>query len=561
MEYEILSALNESHKVYLVCDKADGKVYVQKELSTYNASVYATLAQYPVQGIPRIINIAEDRSKGILTIIEEYISGNTLDDLIETDGALPEETVISYILALCGILKQLHGFNPPIIHRDITPGNVMLAGDGRLVLLDLNAGKFAEKGQSKDTRLLGTPGYAAPEQLGFGASAVTTDIYALGMLMKALLTADTVLSTPYNGYLAPVIRKCTDLKPQKRYRNVSLLMKALNRAERLHKNRIWLISGAALIVLAVSVITVYFITKQLGSLPPQQWDSEEIVTPEIDSATEELIIGSYKGSDDGGLTINPDGSAIYYCPSRQYSEVLCPWTFHDNTVTIKLSKLHCDISAEIDENAPGRLNFTSDSRNWNDELFEKLDDPSFSYENMALFAYDDNLLIAEDGGYEFSVGSFSFHIPRHYTDFPDFTDSDKERYIFIDANADEAYGSQLYFFHDDSFDDADLMDDFFQGYASSFAMDFIDSINITDIKSRTQGPATLYSCHFTGIYNKGFNGMAGSPAAGTIVFMYNSDTEGVVKIIFSQISDKNTDLTAEFDDIISNANVSKTVQE
>lgn len=97
MEYEILSALNESHKVYLVRDKADGKVYVQKELSTYNASVYATLAQYPVQGIPRIINITEDRSKGILTIIEEYISGNTLDDLIETDGTLPEETVISYI--------------------------------------------------------------------------------------------------------------------------------------------------------------------------------------------------------------------------------------------------------------------------------------------------------------------------------------------------------------------------------------------------------------------------------------------------------------------------------
>ncbi len=552
MEYEILSALNESHKVYLIRDKADGKVYVQKEVSTYNPSVYATLAQYPVPGIPRIIDVFEDRSKQTLTVTEEYISGRTLEDLTESEGPLPEETVISYILRLCDILKQLHGFNPPIIHRDITPANVMLSEDDRLMLIDLNAGKFAEKGRSKDTRLLGTPGYAAPEQLGFGSSAVTTDIYALGMLMKALLTADTSLSTPYSGYLKGIIGKCTCLSPKKRYRNVNQLTKALNRAAFLHKNRMRFLSCAALIFLAVLILTADFITKGLRPLPAPSWDTEEFTAPDVDTAKSDMLCGSYRGSDGGGLTINPDGSCVYYCPSRQYSEIPCPWTFRDDIITVKLSKLHCDICARLDESTPGKLTFVSDSRNWNEEVYEKLNDPDFSYESKVLFAYDKNLSFGSDGGYEFSAGGFDFHIPRHYMDFPDAVDSDKDRYIFITSDADEMYSSQLYFFRDKDFD-PELLDDFFRGCASSFAMDFIDNIDVTDVESRREGRATVYSCQFTGIYNKGFEGMAGNKAGGTIVFMYDHDSTGVVKIIFAQVTGKGDDLSEEFRDIVDEA--------
>ena len=84
--------------------------------------------------------------------------------------------------------RRNQSFTPPIVHRDIKPSNIILTEDGRIVLIDLNAARLNDKNRSHDTQLIGTAGFAAPEQYGFAASSPRADLYAAGILMRVLLT-------------------------------------------------------------------------------------------------------------------------------------------------------------------------------------------------------------------------------------------------------------------------------------------------------------------------------------------------------------------------------------
>ncbi|MCI6594068.1 MAG: hypothetical protein MSJ87_02280 [Firmicutes bacterium] len=84
--------------------------------------------------------------------------------------------------------RRNQSFTPPIVHRDIKPSNIILTEDGRIVLIDLNAARLDDKNRSHDTQLIGTAGFAAPEQYGFAASSPRADLYAAGILMRVLLT-------------------------------------------------------------------------------------------------------------------------------------------------------------------------------------------------------------------------------------------------------------------------------------------------------------------------------------------------------------------------------------
>lgn len=127
-------------------------------LDVYNLAVYAELYRNPVAGTPRIINYYEET--GQLTVIEEYISGTSLQDKIRHADISPNE-MLQYMLDLCAILEQLHQHNPAIIHRDVKPSNVIITSYNRSVLLDFNAAKYHTATKDSDTILLGTQGYAA----------------------------------------------------------------------------------------------------------------------------------------------------------------------------------------------------------------------------------------------------------------------------------------------------------------------------------------------------------------------------------------------------------------
>jgi serine/threonine protein kinase len=137
---------------------------------------------------------------------------------------------VELIRQLCNILRPLHKLNPPIVHRDIKPSNIIITLDGKMVLVDFNSAKESGNTKAQDTVLIGTVGYAAPEQYGFSASQPTADIYAVGVLLNELLTGKLPSEEVYGGNLKPIIRKCLQMDPLNRYQTVDELLRAINTA-------------------------------------------------------------------------------------------------------------------------------------------------------------------------------------------------------------------------------------------------------------------------------------------------------------------------------------------
>lgn len=226
--YKEIADVDHVHKVKLVQHTESGKIFVLKTLKVYDIRVFQYLAANPIPGTPRIVELIEDGN--LLYVVEEYISGTSLRDRLEESGTFCEEEAVKLIRQLCSILRPLHNLNPPIVHRDIKPSNIIISLDGKIVLVDFNSAKTSEYTQTQDTVLIGTVGYAAPEQYGFSASRPTTDIYAIGVLLNELLTGKLPNEEIYSGYLEPVIRKCLQMDPLNRYQSVEELLRAIQPA-------------------------------------------------------------------------------------------------------------------------------------------------------------------------------------------------------------------------------------------------------------------------------------------------------------------------------------------
>lgn len=231
--YREIADLNKDHGVSVVQHIETHKIYIRKVMQIYSLPVYEQLFYHPVRGIPRIYAMYAAPNHGPLTVIEEYISGDTLQEVLNLCGPLSEQDVLSFASKLCGILSSLQSFTPPIVHRDIKPSNIILTEDERIVLLDLNAARQNDHKGSRDTQLLGTAGFAAPEQYGFASSSPRADIYAVGILMKALLTGDESGSAPLPSSVSrrtrSIIDHCTQMDPKNRYPSAAALQKALHR--------------------------------------------------------------------------------------------------------------------------------------------------------------------------------------------------------------------------------------------------------------------------------------------------------------------------------------------
>ena len=220
--YEQIATINEPHGVYLVQHKQSKNIFIKKILTVYNSSVFQSLKKHHIKGTPEIFEVIEDDGK--LIIIEEFISGNTLKSILDNGNCFSEGQALSIIKQLCGILREMHNSSPVIIHRDIKPSNIILTSDGDVKLIDMNAAKVHLANKTEDTALIGTVGYAAPEQYGFGASGVQADIYSIGILLNELLTGEPPKKHLAEGAIGLVIRKCTMMDPKDRYTSIDELL-------------------------------------------------------------------------------------------------------------------------------------------------------------------------------------------------------------------------------------------------------------------------------------------------------------------------------------------------
>ena len=223
--YKEIAALDEDHGVYLVQHTETQRVFVKKLITEYDVSLFRFLKENHIPNTPIIYELFEDA--GYIIVIEEYISGQSLQTILNNRGPLPEQETVEIICQLCSVLNSLHSVNPPIIHRDIKPSNIMISQEGNVTLLDMDAAKWYHDQKKQDTKLLGTQGYAAPEQYGFGASDVRTDIFSLGVLMNVMLTGCFPAQKTAGGRLGRIIEKCIQLDPNSRFSSVSEIYEAL----------------------------------------------------------------------------------------------------------------------------------------------------------------------------------------------------------------------------------------------------------------------------------------------------------------------------------------------
>ena len=151
-----------------------------------------TLGQFNHPGIVRVFYYFEENNTAYMVM--EYLRGKTLSKLLkQRQGKLPEAKALELIVKVGEALEILH--QAQFLHRDIKPDNIMLADDGRVVLIDFGAARdFTTSSTTRYTTML-TPGYAPLEQYGralkYGAF---TDIYALGSTLYHLLTGEAPVS-------------------------------------------------------------------------------------------------------------------------------------------------------------------------------------------------------------------------------------------------------------------------------------------------------------------------------------------------------------------------------
>ena len=220
--YSLVAVLSRKNgcEVMRLRNRQSGKELILRSLPT-PTEAYGKLQKIRCNNLPEVYDVLELEDGQI--VLEEYINGITAAQVMEA-GKYRSAGARTVLLGVCDALTVLHRLG--IIHRDVKPENVMVESSGRVVLIDLNASRI-ESVANKDTVIMGTVGYASPEQLGLSQSDARTDIYAAGVLYNVLLTGQHPSVTLAPGKAGRIVRKCTAVNPQERYQTAGDLWAAL----------------------------------------------------------------------------------------------------------------------------------------------------------------------------------------------------------------------------------------------------------------------------------------------------------------------------------------------
>lgn len=159
---------------------------------------------------------------GEALVLEEYIEGDNLGRLLQGARFSVSETR-DIVTQVCRALWVLHSMGA--VHRDVKPENIILRGRDA-ILIDFDAARIHKPRLETDTQVLGTVGFAAPEQYGISQSDPRADIYSLGVLVNVMLTGEHPSRCLAPGRMGRIVERCTRVNPAKRYKNVLRLMEA-----------------------------------------------------------------------------------------------------------------------------------------------------------------------------------------------------------------------------------------------------------------------------------------------------------------------------------------------
>lgn len=348
-KYEILKEIGRGGMsiVYLAMDKHLNKQWAVKEIRKKGNGkndeivVNSLLAEANMMkkldhpSLPRIVDIIDN---GVtIYVVMDYIEGESLDKILNEYGAQPEDMVIGWAKQLCDALSYLHSQKPSIIYRDMKPANVMLKPEGNIKIIDFGIAREYKEQNLADTTVLGTKGYAPPEQYS-GQTDPRSDIFALGMTMHHLLTG----VDPRNGEayasvrqwnpelsegIEIIIDRCVEPAAENRYQSCADLLYDLEHPELITKGfkkkqkmrlAAFLVSIGLCIIMAIAGVVLNlaashvnnqdYDTNIAGSDPAKYFAAVEIYPSRVDAY--DKLIEYYKNHDATNDQITKVGNTI-----------------------------------------------------------------------------------------------------------------------------------------------------------------------------------------------------------------------------------------------------------
>ncbi|MFC2372725.1 MAG: serine/threonine protein kinase [Parascardovia denticolens] len=252
--YRLVSVIGRGgmSTVYLAIDTKLGMQWTVKEILDSTDAVAQEVIRHSLltememlkeldhPSIPRIVDVFEDR--GSLFVVRDYVDGSSLSSLLSKKQSFSEQEVVDWGIQLCDVLDYMHRQDPPVVYRDMKPSNVMITRDGFVRLIDFGIACKVDDRTKRvvvgDERSLGTPGYAAPEQLGPNPVInPQNDVYGLGATLYVLLTGVNPRKEGIRSIrerhpeisvgLDNIIHAATQRDPRKRFADCALFAYAL----------------------------------------------------------------------------------------------------------------------------------------------------------------------------------------------------------------------------------------------------------------------------------------------------------------------------------------------
>ena len=210
--------------------------FVRKKIPTVLAQrgVWSALGGSTCPRLPRVEATYE--LPDCVAVVLDYVPGPTLEQVVAERGRLQQNEAVNLAQQICEAVQELHRLG--ILHRDLTPANIIVADDGAHII-DLGIARplTDTANRNRDTTALGTYGFASPEQYGFAPTDVRSDIYSLGRILGFMLTGVYPDDTRYTPLLSDdlhvtprlraIVERATAFEPSARYQNVTQFAQAL----------------------------------------------------------------------------------------------------------------------------------------------------------------------------------------------------------------------------------------------------------------------------------------------------------------------------------------------
>ena len=314
------------------------------------------------------------RQDGNITVVCEFAKGKPLDELLDSGSVFPVSAIRRITAQLCRAAEHLHQHG--IIHRDITPKNIILDENLNLKLIDFDIARQYSGNREQDTTLYGTEGFAPPEQYGFRETRFTADIYAIGMVLKLLLNGCPDCSPAQEVLLRKIAAKCTRFVPEKRYRSTGAVRRAVSRSRWLIPAGIIAASAAVLAGIIAAVLILQNVSRDVPQISGVQ-QLPETSAAETSSTTAKIATTAvteppqpqeFHTSD----MDNPDKIAVTTeINERGYYEDVFDYVFYDDPA-VHGEWIYCNIIPEKALNPLITANYIKNHKISGENLFSAL---------------------------------------------------------------------------------------------------------------------------------------------------------------------------------------------